>query len=119
MRQELDHFLKLFAQSGVKVVFSGHEHNFQSSEASAETGGIRWVVTGAGGQLRDRNVAGRLGAARIEAWAPAHHFLLVELDERALRITPIGIGRRRVEMITASGGRITRLPEVRLSNSGR
>ena len=34
MRQELDHFLKLFAQAAVKVVFNGHEHNFQFSEAS-------------------------------------------------------------------------------------
>jgi len=45
--------------------------------------------------------------------------LLVELDDRTLRITPIGIGRRRVEMTTASRGRFARLPEVRLGNNGR
>ncbi len=86
----LKQFIPLFKQSGVKVVFSGHEHNFQFSERSAATGNIRYVITGAGGELRHGNVQGRLKAAHIEGWAAERHFLVVEIDADRMTITPIG-----------------------------
>ena len=45
--------MQLFERSGVKVVFTGHEHNLQFSEDNDATGHIRYIVSGAGGQLRD------------------------------------------------------------------
>ena len=41
--QEMGHFLDLFKRNGVKVSFSGNEHNFQFSKKNAESGNIRYV----------------------------------------------------------------------------
>jgi len=49
---QLKHWVRLFAASGVKVVFNGHEHNFQVSEANDKTSGIHFIISGAGGELR-------------------------------------------------------------------
>ncbi|HWB83862.1 MAG TPA: metallophosphoesterase [Bryobacteraceae bacterium] len=92
----LRHWINHFYSSGVKVVFSGHEHNFQFSEDSDATGHIRYVVSGAGGQLRATSVLGNMSSARIEGWAPEHHFLLVEIDEKTMHITPLSDKRMRV-----------------------
>jgi hypothetical protein len=54
--EQLRHWFALFTGGGVKVVFSGHEHNFQASEVGSATGGIRFFVSGAGGELRRGNV---------------------------------------------------------------
>jgi hypothetical protein len=85
----LAHWMELFTKAGVRVVFSGHEHNFQFSEASRETGGVRYIVTGAGGSLRSNSVLGRMQAARIEGWAPQRHFLLVTIAGETMEITPL------------------------------
>jgi tartrate-resistant acid phosphatase type 5 len=79
-RNDLAHFMELFRKAGVRVVFNGHEHNFQYSVADRETGGIRYVVSGAGGELRDGDVRGEMPRAHIEGWAAQHHFLTVEID---------------------------------------
>lgn len=86
---ELRHFVKLFEQSGVKVAFNGHEHNFQISAQDERTGGICYVISGAGGQLRSRDVSRNLERAAIAGWAPARHFLLVEIENHAMRIQPL------------------------------
>jgi hypothetical protein len=85
----LRHWMDLFEHSGVKTVFSGHEHNLQFSEDSSATGHIRYIVSGAGGQLRDGDVTKKMAAAHIEGWAAQRHFLLVEIEGRTMRITPI------------------------------
>lgn len=87
-RNDLAHFVELFRKHGVRVVFTGHEHNFQYSEDD-ETGGIRYVVTGAGGELRDGDVRREMARAFIEGWAPQLHFTMVEIDGREMRITPV------------------------------
>ncbi|HWR51326.1 MAG TPA: metallophosphoesterase, partial [Bryobacteraceae bacterium] len=87
--QELAHWLPLFQKSGVRVAFSGHEHNFQFSEVSKETGGIRYVISGAGGELRNGNVLGAMASSHIEGWSPQRHFLLVTIERGLMEITPM------------------------------
>ena len=48
---ELAHFVRHFEANGIRVVFTGHEHNLQIFESSETTGNIRYIVTGAGGAL--------------------------------------------------------------------
>ena len=85
---ELAHFLKLFKDKGVKVVFSGHEHNFQFSEKNDKTGGIRYIVSGAGGELRTGDVRNAMESAQIEGWSAQLHYLVVEISGKEMRIFP-------------------------------
>jgi hypothetical protein len=87
--QQLRHWFALFTNSGVKVVFSGHEHNFQASEVSPATGGIRFFVSGAGGELRRGNVQKNMQRAHIQAWAEQNHFLEVDIDGKTMKVTPL------------------------------
>jgi hypothetical protein len=73
-------------RSGVRVFFGGHEHNFQHSHAD----GIHYFVTGAAGKIRTGRPTDVV-AANTVSWASAGHFLLVELDEERMAITPIGV----------------------------
>jgi hypothetical protein len=101
----LRHWVDLFQKSGVRAVFTGHEHNFQVSEASAATGGIRYFITGAGGELRGGNVTRMMERARIEGWAAQRHFLVVEIENRIMRVTPVASGR--VAVRTRDGGEMS------------
>jgi hypothetical protein len=89
-RNDLEHWLELFAASGVKVVFNGHEHNFQISSTAPPASGIRFVTTGAGGELRHGDVRERMAQQQIAGWTAQNHFLVVEIDGKVMRITPIG-----------------------------
>jgi hypothetical protein len=89
----LRHWVELFRQNGVKVVFNGHEHNFQYSEDSETTGHVRYIVSGAGGELRAGNVMPNMSRAYIEGWAPTRHFLVVEIEGRSMRIIPMSTDR--------------------------
>jgi tartrate-resistant acid phosphatase type 5 len=91
----IGHFLKLFQAAGVRVAFNGHEHNFQYSADDEATGGIRYVVSGAGGELRAGEVR-EMQQDHIEGWAPQHHFLLVEIEGPTLSITPLSFEPVRV-----------------------
>ena len=102
---ELSHFIELFKKEGVKVVFTGHEHNFQFSKLNAETGKIRYVVSGAGGELRTGDVRGSMDRAQIEGWAAALHFLSVEIEGKEMRITPIFPSPTNV--VKADGSKVT------------
>ena len=86
--QQLQHWVNLFSATGVKVVFSGHEHNLQLSDPAA-TYGIQFVVSGAGGELRPNDIQSKLRAAHIAYWAGQNHFLVVEIDGPTMRITPM------------------------------
>lgn len=86
---ELRHWVNLFAASGVKVVFNGHEHNFQVSEADEATSGIQFIVSGAGGELRTGEVRKKMKHAHIRAWAQENHFLVVEIEGKTMRVTPL------------------------------
>ena len=60
-----------FRDAGVRVMFSGHEHNFQHSQVD----GIDYFVTGAAGKLRrgrpDRLRRGAHGVVERHAALPA------------------------------------------------
>lgn len=88
-KEDLEHWLKMFESNGVKVVFNGHEHNYQHSVVSRATGGIRYVVSGSGGELRAGDVRRVMPRAEIEGWAPVNQFLSVEIEGKEMRITPI------------------------------
>jgi tartrate-resistant acid phosphatase type 5 len=102
--QEMGHFLELFKRDGVKVSFSGHEHNFQFSKKNAESGNIRYVLSGAGGELRTGDIRDSMDGANIEGWAAALHFLSVEIDGREMRITPIS--PNGMEVVDKNGRKI-------------
>jgi len=87
--EQLRHWVSLFSSSGVKVVFNGHEHNFQVSEANSATSGIQFIVSGAGGELRTGDVRKKMKRANIRAWAQENHFLMVEIEDKTMRVTPL------------------------------
>lgn len=105
----LRHWFQEWRDGGVAVIFSGHEHNLQFAERSEATGGMQFVVSGAGGQLRGGNVRAAMKKAHISAWAPRTHFLVVEISRDLMRITPVGDGP--IEM-QDSAGRPIALPFV-------
>ncbi|MBW3671467.1 MAG: DUF3471 domain-containing protein, partial [Acidobacteria bacterium] len=69
----------LFREAGVRLVLSGHEHNFQH----AVVDGIDYVISGAAGKLRPEPPTG-FDVAGTRSWASAGHFLLVDVDDRIL-----------------------------------
>jgi tartrate-resistant acid phosphatase type 5 len=71
--------------SGVRVMFSGHEHNFQHSE----TGGIDYFVSGAAGKLR-RGRPNAFDDAHTISWSDSPHFLLVTIDGDRISVRAIG-----------------------------
>jgi len=86
---QLTSVVDLFKKSMVQVVFSGHEHNFQFTEQTQVTGKTLYVVSGAGGELRNGEIYSKMASAGIAGTAPQHHFLLVEVDREKLTITPL------------------------------
>lgn len=102
--EQLRHWFTLFTGSGVKVVFSGHEHNFQASEVSSATGGIRFFISGAGGELRKGNVQPNMKGAHIEAWAEQNHFLEVDIDGKTMKVTPLS--DEAMNIVNASGAAV-------------
>jgi len=78
--------LELFARAGVRVAFSGHEHNFQLSRSGATL----HVLSGGGAKVReDRPHRSDMARAFTEAWAAECHFLLVTIDGRRMTIEPV------------------------------
>lgn len=94
--EQLRHWFALFVDHGVKVVFSGHEHNFQASEVSPATGGIQFFVSGAGGELRTGNVQRNMRKSHIAAWAEQNHFLEISIDGKTMRVTPLSYEPLRI-----------------------
>jgi hypothetical protein len=92
---DLRHWVDIFRRSGVRLVLTGHEHNFQYSDVSA-TDGILYVVSGSGGELRTGDVRRNMSTAHIAGWAASRQFLSVEIDGRQARIQPISPDEIRV-----------------------
>jgi tartrate-resistant acid phosphatase type 5 len=86
--QQLQHWLRLFTAAGVKVIFNGHEHNLQVSEANDRTNGITDFVSGAGGELRTGDLEAKMPGANIRAFAQENHFLVVEIEGKTMKVTP-------------------------------
>jgi hypothetical protein len=106
----LSHIVGMLAGKGVRVAFNGHEHNFQFSEQNASTQGIRFIVTGAGGELRGGDVRKNMARTHIEGWAPQHHFLRVEIQARRMRIWPLSW--KPVAVLNRDGNRLAMPIEV-------
>jgi len=87
--RELAHWMPVFQAAHVHVVFNGHEHNFQMTEQNAASFGIRFFTSGAGGELRPGNIQRRMRNANIAAWSGQNHFLVVEIDGKTMRVTPV------------------------------
>jgi hypothetical protein len=75
----------LFERSGVKAVFSGHEHNFQHSRVA----GVDYFITGAGGKVR-LDPPSDFEDAHTLAWASAGNFLLVDVNQDRMIVSPVG-----------------------------
>ncbi|MFP5322856.1 MAG: metallophosphoesterase [Acidimicrobiia bacterium] len=80
----VEHLVPLFERSGVRLVLAGHEHNFQVSEHH----GVTYVITGAGGKVREEPPED-FRAAHTVAWAAEAHFSLVHIDGDRCTLTPI------------------------------
>ncbi len=78
------HMLPLFKRSGVRAVFSGHEHNFQHSRFE----GIDYFVTGAGGKVRLEPPT-EFDDAHTTCWAAAGNFLVVEVSAERMVVTAL------------------------------
>jgi tartrate-resistant acid phosphatase type 5 len=78
-----------FEESGIRVVFNGHEHNFQHSRNNR----IDYFVTGGGGQYRkDEPKSDKFASAKTQAWGgnEGGHFLLVKIEGSRMTINPYG-----------------------------
>lgn len=74
----------LLVANGVDVVFSGHEHFYQRTSPQQ---GIVYFISGAAGSLREGDA--RLIAPVARAFDSDYHFMLVEIDGRALHFQAI------------------------------
>src|SRR6185436_7704368 len=83
--KSMQRLVPLFQRSGVKAVFSGHEHNFQHSHAD----GIDYFITGAAGRLR-RSVPDQFAEAHTVTWATECHFLLVDVSGDKMTVRALG-----------------------------
>jgi predicted phosphodiesterase len=81
----MERLIPLWQRAGVKVMFSGHEHNFQHSRAD----GIDYFVTGAAGKLR-RTPPDHFKEARTRSWATSCHFLLARIEGDGMKVRAIG-----------------------------
>jgi len=80
----IETLVPLFRESGVRLVLAGHEHNFQLSEVD----GLTFVVSGAGGNIREAQPEG-FADAHTRAWTGQAHLLLVELDGGQATLTAV------------------------------
>ena len=80
----VERLVPLFEAAGVRLVLSGHEHNFQH----AVVNGIHYVVSGAAGKLRPEPPT-EFEQAGTRAWAAAGHFLLGHADEERIVLRPV------------------------------
>jgi hypothetical protein len=97
-RSSIEHLVPLYKRSGVKMVLSGHEHNFQH----ALVDGIHYFVTGGGGKVRSGTPRG-YAEAGTTAWSARAHFLLVKIDGTSALVSPIGEDGRPLSVTGTDG----------------
>jgi hypothetical protein len=83
--KEMARLIPLFQRSGVKVMFSGHEHNFQHSRAD----GIDYFVTGAAGKFR-AGTPDDFGSAHTLSWSTQCHLVLARIEGDRMTVRAIG-----------------------------
>ena len=81
----MERLLPLLERAGVRVMFTGHEHNFQHSHTPT----LDHFVTGAAGKLRDMPPDGFDGA-HTASWSTACHFILARIDGTRMTVRAIG-----------------------------
>lgn len=81
----IDKLVPIFEAGGVRLVFNGHDHNFQVSL----TNDIHYVLTGGAGEVRPGPLLGNPAANNI-AWSPTPHFVLCTYREGMFELTPYG-----------------------------
>ena len=81
----MEPLLERFKRSGVRVHFSGHEHNFQHSRVD----GIDYFVSGAGAKIR-RRAPNSFAEAHTVSWSTDCHFLLATIDGHRMTVRAIG-----------------------------
>lgn len=91
------HWFEAMRRANVEVVFSGHEHNLQFSERNEATGGMQFVVSGAGGELRPTKVQSEMAKAQIAAWSNQNHFLVVTITDREMTMEAVGYDPIRMQ----------------------
>jgi tartrate-resistant acid phosphatase type 5 len=72
-------------RAGVRVFFSGHEHNFQHSQ----DGGVDFFITGGGGKV-EIDLPKNFSDAHTQSWGMGGHFLLITIDGDRMEIQPTG-----------------------------
>jgi hypothetical protein len=102
------HLVPRYRRSGVRLVLSGHEHNFQHSRVD----GIDYFVTGGGGKVRPGR-PGRMEEAHTVAWAAACHFLLVQIEGDEAQVTPIGGDGRPLTLAAPDGSAVPSTTTIR------
>ena len=97
----------------MRLVLSGHEHNFQHSVVD----GIHYLISGAAGKLRTEPPTD-FASAGTRAWAASAHFLLIELDQTQAVVHPVADvnsdgSLKLVEMREPNGRRVRGPLEIR------
>jgi tartrate-resistant acid phosphatase type 5 len=80
----IEHLVPKFKRSGVRAVFSGHEHNFQHSRFE----GVNYFITGAGGKVR-LEPPDDFVRAHTTCWASSGNFLIVDVTAGQMVVTPM------------------------------
>jgi hypothetical protein len=81
----MEKLLPVFSRGGARVVFSGHEHNFQHSHHD----GIDYFISGAGSKVR-KGSPHAFERANTVSWSDNAHFLLVTIEGDRMRVQPYG-----------------------------
>jgi tartrate-resistant acid phosphatase type 5 len=85
MHEQIDRVVPLYRRAGVRLVLSGHEHNFQHGRVD----GIDYVISGAAAKLQAGSPCNWEAGGTV-SWAREPHCLLVEVDADRLSVTPYG-----------------------------
>lgn len=81
----MDELIQRFQSAGVKVVFSGHQHNLQLNRVN----GIDYLISGAAGKVTTQT-PDKFEAAGTVFWSPTCHFLLVTVEGKRMTVRAIG-----------------------------
>jgi hypothetical protein len=104
MWEQVEALLPLYDRAAVRLLMSGHEHNFQHGR----TGTLDHLVSGASAKLDERTPT-RFADAGTQEWAAAAHCLLVAVHADRIEVTPYGATApgeepRPLELRTPDGG---------------
>jgi hypothetical protein len=96
----MEKLLPIFEQAGVRVMFSGHEHNFQHSRHQ----GIDYFVSGGAGKVRKARPSDHdFAKAHTVSWAGTFNFLIVTIEGSRMTVTPFTERDSRPEPLIRSG----------------